>query len=300
MWSSQPELASSRLDRAEPAIVASGDAANIGRLHHSRGNIASWGFGRPADSLGDFRMAHQILAAAGDRFAAVPAIMECYMSVRVGQRSRAAEVLEFLESPSDVRRAGPLGTDMVRGLLALQDGEYDLADIRITSACEMLDAIGAGVLAGPGYSPLVWSAALAGDAEIARQRAERCFDYSVARSGGWRVGDACAAFGVAEIVGENPVAASAWFQRGLLAGCRAPEADVVIWSAAGLVETGEWSSEERRGVAASLVRTAIADVSLEIPPGARKLFPRVSAAVQTGASLSVNDLVASVRDVLNW
>lgn len=298
MWGSRPDLAEARLDAAEEHVRASGDPALIGRLLHSRGNIAGWGRGQPAASLEWFSAAQDVLAPVRDPFAVVSAVSEGYMAVRCGRRDVVDAVLSSLAADGDVRAlTGSVGIDMIGGVRALYDGDVELADRLLEDACDGLERLGVGVLKGPGLAPLVWAAVLRGRHADARARAVEAHRFADEHGGRWRIGDACAAFGLVELAEGRVEAARAWFGRGVRAGAEAPEVDVLAWSAAGLIEVGVWLDEERRRSAAARVKGLLDANSIVAPPGFERFFGRTLGAA--GRSGTVPDLLISLREVFD-
>lgn len=298
MWSSEPDLAERRLDDAEGHLRSLGDPGLLGRLLHSRGNVAGWGRGRPAESLDWFRSAQDVFARSGDPFAVVSAVSEGYMAVRCGRRARVDAMLEALVDDGDVRAlTGSVGVDMVSGLAALYAGDVALGDRLLVDACVGLDRLGVAVLKGPGLTPLVWASVLRDDLGEARKRAVEAYRFADEHGARWRIGDACAAFGMVELAGGERDAARAWFERGVRAAAKAPEIDIMVWSAAGLVEVGEWLDDDRRRCAASLVRGMLDEHSIAVPPGFDRFYGRALAA--PGQAATVPRLLMALREVLH-
>ena len=300
MWSGRPSVALQRLEAAE-ALIDPDDAATVARLWHVRGNVLGWGFGRAADSLRWLRAAHEAQAALGIPAAASTAVMEGYLAVRCGDLERVDEVEDLLGRTGDVRALfWPIGLDVVRGARAAYCGDHHLAEVHLGSACEALDRAGLGVLKSPTFVPLVWSAALADRPALALERAETAYAANRDVSGGWRIGEACVAYGIAELCADDRDAAVSWFERALLAARRAPEADTVAWAASGLVECGAWRSETRRREAAVAAAALRAELRLAVPVGAERLLPvALSVDAHPSAPMSTDHVVRTVREVIH-
>src|SRR5690606_14256765 len=131
-----------------------------------------------------------------------------------------------------------------------------------------------------------------------RKRAGDAYHFVTHDSAGWRVGEVCAAFGVVELAAANRASARSWFERGLRAAALAPETDLVIWNAAGLVETADWPNPDLAATAAGVVRRASADQALATPLGAATWFPTVSSAEPVDHPVTVWQVRNAMREAM--
>ena len=275
LWVGRPDVALARV-----ALVGdSDDLVTAGQVHHTRGNVVSWGLGRPAEALDSFRAAQDRLRAAGHPLALVSAISEAYHAARCGRFERARRCLVDIDEAARFSELfGHFGRDQVRGFLALYEGDAPEAERLLLRSVDAASAIGLSALRGLLLMPLVWTAVLLGERDVAVQRVRDAHEFVVASSGGWRIAEVYIGHGLVEMAFGSRVAATAWFERALRSARVAPEADLCAFAAAGLVETADWPVGDHRAAGAAVARTALHGLELAIPSGLRPMFPTVATA----------------------
>ncbi|MCP3973955.1 MAG: hypothetical protein GY720_05625 [bacterium] len=267
MWAGDPQKATSRIDLIEPLVVELGSPFLLGRLHHSRGNIAGWGFGSPAASLHHFELARDVMAPTGDPLAVVAALSEAYMAVRCGDNERMSGLLPIVSRLSTelAPAFASMGEDQVRGLLALYEDQGKEAVRLLTRSVQKLEELRMISLRGPLLVPLAWSRLVVGDHDQARAAATEAHTTVTRDNAGWRVGEANAAMGGVAMAEGDVMAAHRWFSLAFEAARVAPEADILVWASWGLVATAPWRSADHRQLFAQSVQRLADDHSIVLP-----------------------------------
>jgi tetratricopeptide (TPR) repeat protein len=235
MWSGNPDVADSRLDRFAAAADELDLPLLIVRAHHARGNLVGWGRGTPASAIDHFKRAGQLAQTAGLPLGLVSFLSAAYMLVRVGRFDEAQALLPQLDSFSPAMpEFVALGLDQVRGLVDLYQGEIESAIERLERSYKAAEQIGIRAFTGPLLIPLGWALLASGDLALARATGLRALTYVRSQSGGWRLAEPWTLLGAVALKEGDLEASRSSFVKALELARRAPEHDLIAWAMSGL------------------------------------------------------------------
>lgn len=257
LWNAEPDLAMMRLDDFDARIEGYGDTPLLCSSLHSRGNVHAFGFGRPADSVDHYLRSVEIARNIGYPTGLVSLLSAGHALVKSREPDRAADLLvqvpELARATAeatglDGRRFADAGTDQVLGMIDLYRGQLRSAADRLMRSHEATLELGLPTVAAQNLVPAGWSFLFGGEPEQAATIARRAHQMVIDEAGSFRLAESlCLLGGVALETGDLE-AAFRWYTIALGRALRAPEADLVILSLAGMtaVARRQGNHEEAR------------------------------------------------------